>query len=194
MVKLVTRRDQEWERIVFAEVVIPETVNVYGDYMSKSQVREFAYTFMRQGFGIDLEHDNVDISDKVKVVESFIVRPGDPDFTEGSWVVAMYVGDDDIWQDILDNEINGFSYEALMQFFSAVLEEYDDFTRSGITEPDPEDGHVHDFFVMVDEDNRPVSGGTSATDGHSHTISTHTITDESAGHSHRYNLVRKENS
>lgn len=193
MITLSVRNDAEWERIVFAEVVIPETANVYGDYMSKAQVREFAYSFMRQGFGIDVEHDNVDVSDTVSVVESFVVRPGDPDFTEGSWVVAMYIGDDTIWQDILDNRINGFSYEALMQFFPAVLQEDDDFTRAGTTEPDLDDGHVHDFFVMVDENNRPVSGGTSVTNGHSHTISVHTVTDEAAGHTHRYNLVRKEN-
>lgn len=192
MIKLTTRSEAEWERVVFAEVLIPETPNVYGDYMSREHVKAAAYAFLRHGFGIDIEHDNVDVSGAVNVVESFIVRPGDPDFIEGSWVIAMYIGDDQIWRDVLDNKINGFSYEALVQFLPAVLHEDDDLMRYGVTEASLEDGHTHDFFVMVDETNRPVLGGTSVTDGHSHTISIHTTTDETNGHTHRYNLVNRE--
>jgi hypothetical protein len=126
----------------------------------------------------------------VHVVESFIVRAGDTDFIEGSWVVAMRVEDDTLWQKILDNEINGYSYEATVNFLAGIfVDETDDGTRTGYTEPDPYDGHRHAFAVLVDANNRPLSGGTDEVDGHSHTISTHTVTDESDGHSHRFNLV-----
>lgn len=185
------RKDgDEWERVVFAEVLIPNVPNVCGDLWSPAAVREAAYEFMRQGYGIDVDHDNVDVSGPVHVVESFIARAGDTDFIVGSWVVAMRVEDDTLWQKILDNEINGYSYEATVNFLAGIfVDETDDGTRTGYTEPDPYDGHRHAFAVLVDANNRPLSGGTDEVDGHSHTISTHTVTDESDGHSHRFNLV-----
>lgn len=188
-VRLHVRADIAWERIVMAEVLLPETPNVFNDYWTKENIREAAYAFMIQGFGIDVEHDNVDVTGSVHVVESFLVRPGDPDFIEGSWVVAMHIGDDAMWQDVLDNKINGYSYEALVSFLSATIQTTDDGVRQGTTEPDLEDGHTHSFMVMVDENNRPITGGTSTDAGHAHVITMHTITNEAAGHVHRYNLV-----
>jgi hypothetical protein len=191
-VKLHTRADDpQWERVVFAEVLIPETPNVYADYWTEDAIREAAYMFMREGFGIDLEHDEIDrsVDKNVYVVETFIVRAGDPDFIKGSWVVAMKIEDDVLWQKVLDAEINGFSYQAMVEFFPAILQMTDDGMRQGVTEPDLSDGHSHKFMVMVDETNRPISGGTDESEGHSHTISTHTVTDEADGHAHRYNLV-----
>lgn len=179
----------EWEQVAFAEVLVPETRNVFGDYWSRESIRECAYAFMREGFGIDIDHDNVDQSDKIHVVETFIARKGDPDFIEGSWVVGVKIEDAEIWQKILDNEINGYSYEAVIEFLKATLKMEDDGVRTGFTEPDPEDGHRHAFMVMVDEDNRPVSGGTDEVNGHSHVISIHTVTNEADGHTHRYNIV-----
>ncbi len=192
------RRDGvEWERCVFAEVLIPDVANVFGDYWSASAIRECAYEFMRRGFGIDVEHDNVDVNAAglvamgggAYVIESFLARPGDPDFIEGSWVIGMRITDDELWDKILNNEINGYSYEATVNFLPAILSEADDGTRTGYTEPDPFDGHRHAFMVLVDADNRPLSGGTDEVDGHSHTITTHTVTDDSDGHTHRFNLV-----
>jgi hypothetical protein len=189
-VRLHARADQQWERIVYAEVLIPETPNVYNDYWTKEAVKEFAYGFMRDGFGVDVEHDEVDIIDKVYPVESFIVRPGDPDFIEGAWVIGMKIEDDQLWQDVLDNNINGFSYKALVYFLDATLATLDSGVRTGVTEPVAGgDGHIHSFMVIVGTDNRPISGGTDEVNGHSHTISVHTVTDISGGHSHRFNMV-----
>lgn len=188
-VKLVTRGTPEWERVVMAEVLVPETPNVFNDYWTRENIRLAAYEFMKRGFGIDIEHDNIDVTGQAHVVESFIARANDPDFIEGSWVVGMYIADDALWQSILDGEINGYSYEALVSFLTATLQIVDDGVRQGVTEPDPFDGHTHIFMVMVDMSNRPIDGGTSETNGHSHTISSHTVTDEANGHVHRYNLV-----
>lgn len=179
----------EWERVVFAEVLIPKVANVFGDYWSAAAIRDAAYEYMRLGFGIDVEHDNVDRTGDTYVVESFIARPGDPNFIEGAWVVGMKVVSDDLWDKVLNNEINGYSYEATVLFLAALYTDTDDGTRIGLTEPSLEDGHRHAFLVLVDADNRPLTGGTEETDGHTHTISGHTVTDEADGHTHRYNLV-----
>lgn len=185
------RNDATWERVVFAEVLVPEVANVYGDYWTREGIKQAAYMFMMKGYGIDVEHNNIDVTGLCAVVvESFIVRPGDLDFIEGSWVVGMKILDDTLWAGVLSGEINGYSYEALVEFFSGFITMVDDGIRQGVTEPDLTDGHTHEFFVLVDETNRPIDGGTTVNDGHSHTISVHTTTDESAGHVHRYNLVQ----
>lgn len=187
----VVRDDEKaWERLAWAEVLVPGTVNVMNDLWSKDAVRRAAYMFMEQGFAIDLNHDNVDISSSVKVVESFIARPNDPDFLEGSWVVGVHILDADLWQKVLDGEINGFSYEALVRFTKAKLTISDTGERQGITEADTTDGHTHEWWAIVDENNRPIMGGTTDTNGHSHSISTHTVTDTANDHKHRYNLVQ----
>lgn len=190
-IRLHTRDDSpEWERVVFAEVLVPETPNVYGDYWTREAIKEAAYAFMEQGFGIDIEHDNLDVSGPVNVVEAFIARANDPDFIEGSWVVAMRINDNNMWQQVLGGEINGYSYEALVEMIPATFAMLDDGIRTGVTEPDPIDGHTHEFVVFVDETNRPVGGGTTMNEGHEHLISGHTVTDEAMGHVHRYNLVQ----
>lgn len=190
-IKLCVRSDRSWERVVMAEVLVPEVPNVFGDYWTKEAIKEAAYMFMMLGFGIDVEHDKVDVTaDKCYVVESFIARSGDPEFIEGAWVVGMKIVDDDLWAAVLSGDINGYSYEALVEFLSGVLVVVDDGIRQGITEPDVDDGHTHEFFVLVGLDNRPIEGGTTETDGHYHTISTHTLTDTAEGHTHRYNLVQ----
>jgi hypothetical protein len=105
----------------------------------------------------------------------------------------MHVLDASLWQDILDGKINGYSYEAMVTFMPALLTTDDDGERVGTTEPDTNDGHVHEFYVMVDAANRPVMGGTDVVQGHSHTISVHTVTDTAFNdldeHAHRYNLI-----
>jgi len=187
---LYVRDDDEWERVVLAEVLVPDAPNVYNDYWTRKEIVEAAYAFMKRGFIIDVNHDGEDVRDRgIYVVESFIARAGDPTFVEGSWVVGMRVEDDDLWSQILSGEINGYSYEALVSTITAVLEYEDDNYRTGTTEPDVTDGHTHTFAIWVNDDNRPIAGGTSENGGHSHTITSHTVTDESEGHVHRYTIL-----
>ena len=190
-IQALTKDDEGFERIVFAEVLIPDAPNTYGDYHTKESIREFAYGFMINGFRKDINHDNVDRQD-LYVIESFIAREGDPTFVEGSWVVGMYVEADDVWEKILSGELNGYSYEALVSAYKVDVQLKSDNSRYGVTEPDPYDGHTHEFFVWLDDEGKIMFGGTSASNGHSHTISMHTVTDSAFEHTHRYNFVVRE--
>src|SRR5258706_2578744 len=187
--KLVTRTDKEWEKIVYAEVLIPNQPNVYGDIWLATDIKNAADAFSKNCYGIDINHDNVDRSDSVKVIDSFIAEESDEILMVDSWVWGIYIDDDEIWQRVLNGEINGFSYEALLEFNSAILTYEDDGIRTGLTEPSTEDGHVHEFYVEVDDNNRPVFGGTNEVNDHSHSISTHSVRDESYRNVHRFNLV-----
>lgn len=188
-----TRPDgKEWERVAFAEVLIPGVKNPLGDFWTERAIVDAAHMFMVRGFIRDVNHDLQDHSAEWSVVESFIARDGDPTFVPGSWVVGIKVHSDELWNAILSNEINGFSYEAVVSYVMAILE--DDFTSfsydvQGVTEPAP-DGHTHTFALVVDSNNRPVSGITGITNGHMHTIATHSLTDTTDGHSHRFNMIQ----
>jgi hypothetical protein len=188
--KIFERDEAGFERVVFAEVLIPETLNVYGDYHTKESVKVFAYEFMINGFGHNVEHDNPDLG-QFRVVESFIARDDDTVFVPGSWVIGVHIMDDEVWENVLSGKLNGFSYEALASFLPIeVLGEFSD-TYYGVTEEDPYDNHTHNFVVIVDEEGRPVSGGTTVSNGHRHDISHHSTTDVSFEHSHRFNYTGK---
>ena len=192
LAKLVTREDKSWEQIVFAEILVPDTVNSYGDIYTRQGIIEFAHEFARTGYAIDIDHDQKDVNGTAcYVVESFIAREGDPDFIEGSWVLGVKVTSDELWAKILSGEINGFSYEATV-FMDPV-----EFTGTsgrnvvGETEPHPEDGHTHTFALVLDEFSVPMAGGTSENNGHSHKIVSHTVTEVADGHNHRYQVLQE---
>lgn len=191
-VRLVRREDREFERVVFAEVLVPETLNTFADWWSPEAIRQAAYAFAEKGYGLDVEHDNVDVTGSgYYVVESFIARAGDPDFIEGSWVVGVKIVDDDIWQQIINGELNGFSFEATVFYTDAEFTSPGIRTIIGVTEPDPFDGHTHTFTVVINEHNQVISGGTGMTDNHYHPITVHTVTGLGAGHNHRYQVVEE---
>jgi hypothetical protein len=179
MSAIITKDADGFERIVFGEVLIPDQPNVYGDYHSRQSVREFAYGFARLGFGLNVEHDNPDVlpDGRVTIVESFIAREGDPDFIPGAWVLGVWIHDDAIWRDIRNGKLQGFSYEAMVRHYEFDLIVPDETAVYGVTQPDLDDGHVHEFYVLCDIDGRVIAGGTSYADDHEHTITHHTFTD-----------------
>lgn len=188
--KYVVPNKDGFERIVFAEVLVPDTVNVAGDFHTKQSIRDFAYGFMISGFDIDINHNGVNRSDHIKVVESFIAREGDKDFIEGAWVVGMFVGADDVWQDILDGKLNGYSYEALVKSKEIEVVVPTVNYRYGETEEDPVDGHTHQFFVLLDSNGRVVQGSTTENCGHSHEIVCNAVTGSAFGHCHNFNYLK----
>lgn len=188
----------EFERVVMAEVIVPDVPNAYADIYSPESVKEFAYEFARRGYGIDVNHDQKDLDEQdVFVCESFIAREGDPDFIPGSWVLGMKILNDELWAQVLAGEINGYSIEAICQLLPVTVQNLRNRQIAGVTEPDPIDGHTHEFIVILDALNNPISGGTSEVDGHSHKITSHTVTGKSPNlwgrlHNHRYQVLTME--
>lgn len=188
--RIVLREDKKWEQVVFAEVLVPDVVNNFGDIYTEEAIAEFAYEFARQGYGLDINHDNENIDGTgAYVVESFLVRDGDPDFIKGSWVIGVKILDAEVWASILGGEINGFSYEALVTMVPVSFIGTSGRQITGTTSADAYDGHSHTFVVFVDALNNPLSGATSENNDHSHTIVSHTTTEVVNGHNHRYQVV-----
>lgn len=104
-------------RIVYAIVYAPHAVDAHGDYMEPEDVEQMAHDFLASGAtrNVDVQHDNK-CDRGCYVVESFIVREGDPDFKEvGAWAAGIYVGDDETWNKVLKGEITGLSMEAWVE-------------------------------------------------------------------------------
>lgn len=195
-IRLIKRGDDEYERVVMCELLSPDVPNCYGDIYTREAIKDFVYAYAEHGFGLDIDHDLIDVNgEKLLLVESFIARPGDPDFAEGSWVIAMKVLDDETWQMVLDGKLNGFSYQADCFMTDVVIQNLRNRQVTGTTQPDLTDGHTHTYLVLLNALNQPISGGTGVTDGHSHRISIHTVTSVAislfgAGeHNHRYQVL-----
>lgn len=191
---ITVRQDRVFEQVVMAEVLIPDTFNAWGDYYTKEVIKQFAYKFAQHGYGLDVDHDKVDVSNvQFFVCESFIARPGDPDFIEGSWVIGVKVLDSELWQRILAGEINGFSYQADVLFVDLEWDRSTGRIVTGMTEPDPYDGHVHTFLVVLDGQNRVVSGYTGPTDDHDHPVLGHSVTGLGGSplHTHRFQVIEE---
>lgn len=186
------RRTDDERREVLAEVYAPWVLDTYGEYMTPEDIRRMAHAFMELDLStvIDTNHDN--IPNGCVPRESFIARAGDPDFTEGSWVLRVYIPDDTIWDQVKRGDLNGFSFEALVQpvmtiVRATVLRDHVGATRSDDVGAD----HEHKFFVQVNAAGRIIGGATSpGPDGHIHEIRRASYTEAAGedGHKHRFDL------
>src|SRR5271169_849770 len=84
-------------QMVWAEVYVPMVPDSQGDFCTAPEIENMAYNFMKgqRQYNVDTEHNLT--KNETCVIESFIARPGDPDFQPGSWVVGMHVADPKTW-------------------------------------------------------------------------------------------------
>jgi hypothetical protein len=188
MLKILKADDSGDERLVYGEVYAPLRPDVQGEFMDADAIKSMAHDFLQRQMNkaIDVQHDNR-VVPGLTIVESFIARKGDPDFIEGSWVVCCHVNDDSTWQKVKKGELNGFSVEALV-----VKENHDvevDIPDQITGRTTKSDDHEHDFTVKFDDKGQMTGGSTTLVKGHTHQITTGTITDESQGHRHRFSSV-----
>ncbi len=121
MVKVTTeqivefKKSDEAKQIVYGEVYKPDTRDTDGNWMTRETIEKMAHGFMENLRNNQIDKEHTGAKDKGAVVESFIVRKGDPDFTEGSWVVGVHVADNGIWEQIVKGELTGFSIEGTGQ-------------------------------------------------------------------------------
>ena len=106
------KKSDNKKQIVFGEVYVPDVRDTDGEFMTAETIEKMAHNFLanKKNFEISKSHDGN--TDKGCVVESFIVREGDPDFIPGSWVIGVHVPDVEIWKQVEDCTLTGFSIEG----------------------------------------------------------------------------------
>lgn len=119
----IVKADNE-RHLVYGVVLKPDEVDSQGDTASADEIEMGAHQYMirlqapvqkqdsDQG-GIDLQHKAVLAFEKARPVESFIA-PVDYDINEhqvpkGSWVMAVHIPSDDVWQKVKKGEVQAFS-------------------------------------------------------------------------------------
>lgn len=175
------------KRIVYGLVYEPDVLDSHGEFMSAEDIEKMAHRYMQieeLNKTIDVNHDQIAID--AYPVESYIAKEGDPNFTEGSWVLGVKVNDPSVWEDIKSGKLGGFSWQAMVKKSLARVEY--DYIRHSFGKTEDYEGHSHVFFAEFDEDGKIVGGRTSTDHGHSHEIVKGTTT-EFAGdkrHKHRF--------
>lgn len=187
------------KQVVMGAVYIPYHLDSQNEFMSPEEIEKAAYSFMRKSVmsSVDKNHnvgpDGAPASTTGSdVVESFIARKGDPDFVEGSWVVAVKVSAS-LWEDVLKGEINGFSMEGRAGKVERLIEI--EIPDDGIVKGDtmPNEDHSHVYSIKISDKGEFLGGQTDEVAGHSHKILKGTATEKSAGHSHRFSFLEALN-
>jgi hypothetical protein len=182
-------------RVLTGVVMSPNTPTTYDVWYSEQTIRDMAYDFLINGDmqnSVDLFHDLT--PKQCYIVESYIAR-GDSEYPKGSWVVSVYIDDDDILEMVHSNKINAFSVHNRLRILpeeTVTVEVKPQVT--GITKR--AEGHSHVFYVEYDGETGAYVGSTSvAEDGHSHKINSKGTTTLYAGepsHIHVYDPFKKE--
>jgi hypothetical protein len=185
------KRRKDDRQIAYGEVYAPMDVDTHGEFMSAIDIETLAHKFMLKALSrnIDVNHDNQD--GRASAVESFIARANDPDFTPGAWVLGVKVFDRGLWTKIKAGEITGFSMQARVRQIPMVvdMEEMPEEQYRGRVNAGGDDGHVHDFWVLIDKKGNAVAGQTSeGPDGHIHSIRENNRTDVWADHLHTFDM------
>lgn len=182
----ITKSDSELQ-VVYGEVYTPDVPDSQNEIMTKDVVRETAYRFMiNKRLGqVDTNHDN-EVNGSM-IVESFIARDGDPDFIPHSWVVGVYIPDPELWERVKNQDLNGFSLEAIEYLEDCEIELEVPDTITGTTSE--ESGHTHTFYVRYDDEGNYLGGETNLVNGHQHIIKRGTVTEKSNSHEHRYSYI-----
>ena len=181
------RKSNEDQKIVYGLVYEPYTLDTYGDMMLPEAIEKMAHEYIKRkdlDKTIDINHNNV--STTADIVESFIARKGDPEYTEGAWVLGVKIHDDAVWGKIKSGELAGFSMEVLCKQYPVVVSVLINPTSIGVTEE--ADGHKHYFYAEVNDEGVVVGGRTSNDAGHTHEIRRGTATEMAYGHKHRFSI------
>lgn len=196
MLKKITEEVKNFDpsRVLTGVVMTPNTPTTYGVWYSPQTIRNMAYDYLINNDttkSVDLFHDTT--PKDCYVVESYIARQGS-EYPEGSWVVSVYIEDDDILEMVHSNKINAFSVHNRLKILpeeSVVVQVQPQVT--GITQA--ADGHKHVYYVEYDGETGAYKGYTSsADDGHFHRIDSTGTTTMYAGepsHMHVYDPYKK---
>jgi len=127
ILEVIEREDTEgsdgWERLVTGVVADPLNVDSYGNIIPAHIIRQACFKFMEdyQNTGIAHQKDGQGVpilyNDKIVIVENSILRSdtviNNVVVPAGAWVMSCRIKDDEIWQDVLDGEYQGYSFEAI---------------------------------------------------------------------------------
>lgn len=190
MLQVLFKHLVEEKQLVFGEVYAPNMVDTDWEAMAPEDVEYAAHNFIKNGYlsNIDIGH-NLEKSGAV-VVESYIVRNPDPIYTEGAWVMGVWIPDD-VWADVKSGKLNAFSFYGTSIKHPVQVTVEVATLAAGQTEKSQDtekdiDNHNHTFVIRLDAKGSIISGYTSFDLNHQHAIALTSATEKSMEHAHRF--------
>lgn len=109
------KADNSDKRLAYGVVYEPGLVDTDGDSADAQTIEDAAHEYLADYSDINLMHEKP-LGNKVKVVESYIAPCdfviGTDHIKKGSWVLAVFVDDENLWQAVKSKKINAFSLEG----------------------------------------------------------------------------------
>lgn len=100
------------ERYVLGVVLEPDEIDSQGDTISAEDICNAAHKFMQEYGNIGLQHQTF-VNGKIKILESYVApvefEIGEQTVKAGTWLLALRVIDDSIWDAIKDGRLTGLS-------------------------------------------------------------------------------------
>lgn len=106
---------EEEKRLVTGVICEPDQEDTYGDTISADEIDKAMVRFMEGNPTIRVEHDP-DFTPKVAIIENWIEREGrtlgNIFVKAGTWLMTVKVFDDEVWDMIKSEKLNGFSFRG----------------------------------------------------------------------------------
>ena len=111
-IPLIKGVDPDDERYVLGVVLEPEVIDAQGDIYSPEEIRQAAHRFMEEFGGLGLMH-RMRVNGQVKVLESYVspvdFTVGEVSVRKGTWLLAVRILSDALWEQVKSGELTGFS-------------------------------------------------------------------------------------
>jgi hypothetical protein len=184
MSKYEIKKVEKDEQVVWGSVHTAYMLDAHNDFFSKEELENLFKSFEKNKL-IDLQHNYQPV--KAEIIESYINKEANDLWAENDWVMALKIHDNMVWDLIKTGKINGYSV-ALKGKRKKQLAEVQ-YKAHNFSKSQESAGHFHYVFYELDKKTgKLINGRTNEVNGHYHTITSGTATQESDGHSHRYNL------
>lgn len=107
----IAKRDTQ-QQLILSEIYVPDEIDSQNDFIRPATLEKLAHQFSLDGNhkNISVAHDGQPIN--AAVVESYLAKPNDPLFKEGSWIAAIKIFDPVIWNLVQKGELRGVSFEG----------------------------------------------------------------------------------
>lgn len=105
------------QKIVFGEVLVPDVFDGQKHIYSEEEVEKAAHYWMKEFQQLGEMHSKMLKDKQATVLESYIA-PVEFDIDQkvvkkGTWLIKLYVDDDDLWEKIENGDYTGFSIQGL---------------------------------------------------------------------------------
>jgi len=105
------------QKIVFGEVLVPDTTDAQGHIYSEEEVEKAAHYWMKEFQQLGEMHSKMLAEKQALVLESYVApvefTMGSRVVKKGTWLLKLYVEDDDLWEKIDEGSYTGFSIQGL---------------------------------------------------------------------------------